>query len=167
MQRMIIFSLAMVLSLQLAGGAVQTEAPRGVTHLSEVQSLYLQHCGGCHGIQGISAPRDVPNLRDQVGNFLCTPAGRAYLVRLPNVARMPVSDQALADVMNFVVFDLGGLRDMRAVVAQYTADEVAHLRKRPLTDTGLADYRARIVKDLVKRCGAPASLRDYSIDKRN
>lgn len=135
-----------------------------VTHLSEVQSVYLQHCGGCHGIQGASAPREVPSLRGQVGSFLCTAEGRAYLVRLPNIALAPVSDQMLADVMNFVVFDIGAGSGAPADARRYTPTEVAQLRARPLTDTGLADYRARIVKGLIRRCGAPASLLAYTVE---
>lgn len=131
-----------------------------VTRINEVQSTYLQHCGGCHGIQGISVPRVVPNLRGQVGSFLCTPQGRAYLIRLPNVALSPISDRLLADVMNFVVFDLGQSSD----ATPFTAPEVATLRKQPLTDTGLASYRTRIVDELIERCGAPASLRAYSVE---
>jgi mono/diheme cytochrome c family protein len=152
-----IFVLAGIAPLAVASAGEQ----HAVTQLSEVQSLYLQHCGGCHGIQGDSAPREIPSLRGQVGSFLCTAEGRAYLIRLPNIALAPVSDQKLADVMNFVVFELGG----PAVQSpRYTAAEVAQLRARPLTDTGLADYRARIVKDLIRRCGAPVSLRTYSVE---
>jgi hypothetical protein len=155
-----IFVLAGLVPFAAASAGEQ----RGVTHLSEVQSIYLQHCGGCHGIQGDSAPREIPSLRGQVGNFLCTAEGRAYLIRLPNIALAPVSDQKLADMMNFVVFELGGASGPAAQAPRYTATEVAQLRARPLTDTGLADYRARIVKDLIRRCGAPASLRTYSVE---
>jgi hypothetical protein len=165
--RRAIFSLtlALVLPLRLADGAGSTPGRHEVTRLNEVQSIYLQHCGGCHGIQGISAPREVPSLKGQVGNFLCTAEGRAYLIRLPNVALAPVSDQMLADMMNFVVFDLGGPSSAAPNASPYTAAEVAQLRRRPLTDTGLADYRARIVKDMIGRCGAPASLNTYSVEK--
>lgn len=134
------------------------------TSLNDVQSTYLQFCGGCHGIQGTSAPREVPSLRGQVGSFLCTREGRAYLVRLPNVALAPVSDQMLADVMNFVVFEIGGPRSTARAVAPFTVAEVAQLRKQPLTDTGLAAYRTRIVADLIERCAAPASLRAYAVE---
>ena len=69
----------------------------------------------------------------------------------------------LADMMNFIVFDLGGPRSVAAQAPAYTAAEVAQLRKRPLTDTGLAEYRNRIVKTLIERCGAPTSLNTYSV----
>lgn len=156
-------ALAIVLPLQLADGAVGQERQQ-VTQLNEVQSIYLQHCGGCHGIQGVSAPREVPDLRGQVGSFLCTPDGRAYLIRLPSVALAPVSDRMLADMMNFVVFKIGGPASAAPNASPYTAAEVAQLRQQPLTNTGLAGYRARIVKDMIERCGAPASLNTYSVD---
>ena len=39
----------------------------------------------------------------------CTKDGRDYLIRLPNVAYSAIADnQELAEMMNFVVFGLGG-----------------------------------------------------------
>ncbi|HEX7938901.1 MAG TPA: hypothetical protein VF483_07885, partial [Gemmatimonadaceae bacterium] len=75
--------------------------------LNPVQSDYVEHCGGCHGIQGVSFPARVPQLRGKVGHFLCTPQSRAYLLRLPNVALSSLDDDRLAATMNFVVFQLG------------------------------------------------------------
>ena len=129
--------------------------------LSEVQVTYLERCGGCHGIQGHSAPRDVPRLKGQVGFFLCTPEARAYLVRLPSVASSPLTDDELAALMNFVVFDLGGEPANRAVSRPYTAQEVGTLRKQPLNEVSLATYREGVVTRLVEQCGAPSSLREY------
>ncbi len=77
--------------------------------LTVAQSDYVEHCSGCHGMQGNSAPADIPVLRGRVGYFLCTPAGRDYLIRLPNVAYSAIGDNdELADMMNFVAFGLGG-----------------------------------------------------------
>ena len=132
-----------------------------VTPLPQVQVAYLERCGGCHGIQGHSAPREVPRLQGQVGSFLCLPEGRAYLVRLPSVATSPLSDDELASLMNFVVFDLGAMPADRARFPPYTAAEVGVLRKRPLNEVALAGYRAAIVEQLIERCGAPSTLRDY------
>lgn len=156
--------MGMALSSNAAGDAAQAQERR-VTQLTEVQSTYLEHCGGCHGIHGVSAPREVPSLRGQVASFLCTADGRSYLVRLPNVALAPLSDQMLADVMNFVVFELGGSHGAVPKAPVYTAAEVAQLRKQPLTGTGLAAHRARIVEELIEHCGAPGSLRTYTIEK--
>ena len=61
-------------------------------------------------MQGNSAPAEIPVLRDRVGYFPCARReGRDHLIRLPNVAYSAISDnQELADMMNFVVFGLGG-----------------------------------------------------------
>jgi cytochrome c553 len=156
--RLTVLSLAVLFFTQ-HHRATAADAP---TQLTEVQSIYLERCGGCHGIQGRSAPQQVPSLRDQVQFFLCLPESRAYLVRLPSVASSPLSDDALADLMNFVVFDLGsGSRD-RNVYVPYTAEEVGKLRKQPLNSVSLARYREALVTRLIDRCGAPRSLLEYS-----
>jgi hypothetical protein len=129
--------------------------------LPEVQVTYLERCGGCHGIQGRSAPTEVPRLQGQVGSFLCLAEGRAYLVRLPSVARSPLPNDELAALMNFVVFDLGGVPADRTRFPPYTAAEVGELRKQPLNEVGLAGFRAAIVTRLIQRCGAPVTLRNY------
>lgn len=146
-----------------AAGTTGSRTPLEVTSLSAVQSTYLERCGGCHGIQGHSAPREVPTLRGQVGYFLCRPEARAYLIRLPSVATAPLSDQELADLMNFVVFDLGGASGLGSAYEKYTDAEVRALRVRPLKDVALANYRARLVEKLITECGAPESLRQYSV----
>lgn len=141
----------------VAVAAAQTPMPQG-------QSDFIEYCGGCHGLTGLSAPARVPQLTDRVGFFMCTPAGRDYLVRLPNVAHAPISGaDELAAVMNFVVFKLGG-RSVPTGAKPYTADEVERLRKSPIKPGAplLAERRA-IVDELMRRCGAPAALADYSI----
>lgn len=130
--------------------------------LNDTQVTYLERCGGCHGIQGHSAPGEVPSLRGQVRYFLCLPEARAYLIQLPSVARSPLSDSEVAELMNFVVFELGGTAGAHTADTRFTAAEVQALRKRPLNEVSLASYRATLVDRLIERCGAPASLRDYS-----
>jgi hypothetical protein len=77
------------------------------------------------------------------------------------VALAPVSDQALADLMNFVVFDLGGGQAAVPGASPFTAAEVNVLRRHPLRDVSLLVYRARLVEDVIQRCGAPVKLRAY------
>jgi hypothetical protein len=134
----------------------------GLTPFSQAQWTYLERCGGCHGIQGRSAPDLVPTLRGQVGYFLCMPEARAYLIRLPSVATAPISDRALADLMNFVVFDLGAPAGIAAGSQKYTEAEVAAERARPLKDAPLASYRAQLVERMIVQCNAPATLRQYA-----
>jgi mono/diheme cytochrome c family protein len=79
-----------------------------VKAFSPAQGDYLLNCGGCHGFHGVSNAKLVPGLKDLVGYYLRTPEGRAYLPRLPNVAFSTLSDQKLADMLNYVVFEIGG-----------------------------------------------------------
>jgi hypothetical protein len=125
-----------------------TESP---PQMSPAQSHYLKGCGGCHGIQGTSSKQDIPQLRGLVGQYLCTPAGRAYLVRLPNVAFADMDDALLADVMNFVVFRLGE-GSAPAYARAYSPREVADLRHRPLKNERLAQLRATVLADAIKQC---------------
>jgi len=133
----------------------------GMPALSRTQTLYETRCGGCHGIEGISSPRAVPSLQGQVGYFLCVPAGRAYLVRVPGVALSLIrEDGDLADVMNFVVFALGA-GSTPAGTPPYTAAEIARLRQAPLDAATLPADRSALVEQAIRDCGAPAALRDY------
>ena len=140
-----------------------------VSRLTAVQVAYLTSCGGCHGVEGVSAPKAVPTLRHLTGSFLCTREGRQFIVRLPDVALSDLSDRMLTRVMNWVVFDLGApaggwgaLKRPRGFVpAPYTVAEVARLRREPLTQTGLTPYREQVVARVEARCAAPAGLGAY------
>jgi hypothetical protein len=155
--------LACAALVAVAAGATpeRREGPAAVA-LPAAQVAYLTSCGGCHGIEGISAPGAVPTLSGLTGSFMCTQQGREFLIRLPDVALSTLSDRMLTAVMNFVVFDMGapvaGGRPARA----YTVAEVARLRREPLTDTGLTAYRNRVVADLAARCAVPAALHVYA-----
>ncbi len=127
---------------------------------------YLLACGGCHGLQGASNSRAVPQLKDLVGFYLSTAEGRRYLPRLPNVAFAPLSNDALAAVLNYVVFDFGGA-SVPAGAPPYEAAEVARWRAQPLNDVPLTQYRRRLVASLIKSAHAPARLGDYETVPRS
>ena len=130
--------------------------------LPAAQVAYLTSCGGCHGIEGKSAPGAVPTLRGLTGTFLCTRQGRDFIIRLPDVALTPLSDRKLTEVMNFVVFDLGAPVAGGGKVRPYTVAEVARLRRHPLTNTGLTAYRNSVVAGLATRCRVPPGLNVYA-----
>lgn len=153
----------------LAAAAVLAGAPapgdnaereRTAPTLSHAQTQFMLRCGGCHGIHGRSPPGQVPSLRGAAGYFLCTPEGREYAIRLPNVSRTPLSDGDLADVMNYVMFGLGE-GGAPAGAKPYSAEEVGALRKAPLTGLELTERRNKVVRKLVQSCGAPADLLSY------
>jgi hypothetical protein len=134
--------------------------------LTGPQSDYVEHCSGCHGMQGNSAPAEIPVLRDRVGYFLCTRQGRDYLIRLPNVAYSAITDnQELADMMNFVVFGLGGNSAPKGA-KPFTAPEVARLRRKALATQSLIAARADVVAKLGGGCAVPDSMKFFYDDQQ-
>ena len=88
---------------------------------------YMLHCMGCHLEDGTGLPPAVPALAERVGYYLEIPGGREYLVQVPGSANAPLSDAALAEVLNWIVERFGGA-SMPAEFSPYSADEVAKAR---------------------------------------
>lgn len=105
---------------------------------------YLLNCAGCHRIDATGSA-EVPALT-AIAPFLTTPAGRAYLVRVPGVAQAPLSDARVAALLNWALAELGGA----TAFTPYSAAEVAPLRADPLRDP-LSE------RERVKRGQAPFS----------
>ncbi len=105
---------------------------------------YMLHCQGCHMADGSGLEGTVPSLRDQVGLFLATPEGRAYLVQVPGASQALIDDAALARLTNWMVrqFDPENTKDFEP----YAAAEVGRLRRNPVTNPVAA--RRRIVAEL-------------------
>ncbi len=112
---------------------------------------YLESCGGCHGIEGVSSREHIPVLKDAVGKFLCTPAGRRYIVQLPNVAFADVDDATLAELMNYVIFQIGG-SSTPLYTKPFRTSEVGALRRRALKNRPLADLRTSILVSADPAC---------------
>lgn len=146
---------------------VRAQTPAGpkppVPALSHVQTEYEESCGGCHGIQGISAAKLVPPLKGRAGFFLCTAAGRRYMIQLPDVAFSGLADPDLAQVINFVVFDLGGENAPQGA-KHYTPAEVHRLRADTPLRTRLSARRRSIIAGIVKACSASAALLSAGTD---
>jgi len=152
---------AFALAAAVAGRAAPPETPARVALEDPglARSNYLENCAGCHGVNGSTAPAQLPELRGRVGWFMCTPEARAYLLRLPNVAQSRIRDDGdLADMMNFVVFVLGE-GSAPAGTRPFTAAEVRRERRFALTTAALTAERARHTEAVIRKCKAPASLR--------
>jgi len=138
--------------------AARAQAPEHLTP----RSAYLARCGGCHGIDGRAFAATVPDLKGKAGYFLCDPAGRDYIARLPNIVFSRLTDAELADLLNYVAFDLGGESAPKGA-RPYSAAEAARARREPLSIPDLETYRMKVVRTLISHCGAPASLTtDYA-----
>lgn len=108
---------------------------------------YSRNCQGCHGHAGYSVD-EIPVLKDRVGYFVHTPEGRAYLVRVPNVAQAHLSDERLARLLNWLLVTYSA-RQMPADFTPYSAEEVGRVR-RDKPDR-VVELRKQVVEGLVAR----------------
>lgn len=105
---------------------------------------YQMNCQGCHTPDG-SGAGSVPTMKDHVGVFLRSQAGREYLVRVPGSATSALDDERLAAVLNWIVEEFAG-DSLPTSFTPYSADEVGQLRQRPLNETD--KYRQGILHDI-------------------
>jgi mono/diheme cytochrome c family protein len=111
----------------LAIGVAATESR------ADPRADYLLHCGGCHLADGRGAPPEVPTLIATLGPIVSSQEGRDYIVRVPGATQTPLSDERLAEVMNWVLtgFNADTLTpDFRPL----TGSEVGAARRRVLVD---------------------------------
>ena len=105
---------------------------------------YQMFCQGCHTPDGTGG-KSVPKIKNTIGYFLQNQVAREYLVRVPGSANSPLNDQLLAEVLNWMIIELGG-ESVPKNMQYYTADEVAKLRQQPLFE--VVEYREMLVKKL-------------------
>jgi hypothetical protein len=103
---------------------------------------YMLNCMGCHVGDGSGAPGKVPSLRESLVPLASTAAGRRYLVEVPGASQSPLSDAALAQLLNWMVRNLSA-RPVPPHFADFTADEVASYRATRLVN--VSEVRARLL----------------------
>jgi mono/diheme cytochrome c family protein len=86
-----LFAVVVLLQVPLAG--------------ADPRSDYLMHCAGCHLADGSGLPPEVPSLAGPLGRIVSSPAGRDYVARVPGAAQAPLSDEALAAVLNWLLLE--------------------------------------------------------------
>ncbi len=110
---------------------------------------YMLNCRGCHGPNGNGSPvSDVPNMRGFIGNFLKVEGGREFLVQVPGSANTPLSDDALAELLNWMLSVMSG-PELPADFTPYGAGEVSALRKTPEAD--VIGRRAALIEAMRER----------------
>jgi len=105
---------------------------------------YQMLCQGCHTPDGAGF-KDVPKIKDFIGHFLTTPKGRDYLVRVPGSANSALNDEELAEVLNWMIVEMGGA-SVPDNMEMYTTKEVAELRQHSLFE--VVEYRKALVAEL-------------------
>ena len=101
------------------------------------------NCQGCHLPDGSGERGRVPSVRRTLVLFSGTPAGRDYVIRVPGVSESPLSNEDTAALLNWMVRHLSDVPVPKDFV-EYTAEEVARNRRRPLADP--VKTRARLLE---------------------
>jgi len=83
-----------------------------------------------------------------MAKFLTVPGGREFLVQVPGAAQAPLTDAETADVLNYML-RLFGPKQIAEKYPPFTEEEVAMLRKTPLTE--VKQKRATLVKLIEKQ----------------
>lgn len=128
--RAAVVALAVVVPAVVGAAPPRAVAP-GAAGQDDPAEHYLLHCSGCHGADGRGIPGVTPSLHD-LAPLAATPAGRAYLARVPGVAQAPLSDTSLAALLDWLLARFSGSSPGR--LPPFDPDEVGRLRARPLRD---------------------------------
>jgi mono/diheme cytochrome c family protein len=115
---------------------------------SLAQQHWVLNCMGCHTATGGGIAGKVPPLANSLGYFEHLPAGREYVMRVPGASNSALSDQELADVLNWLLTTKN--RDALPKDFQpYTAAEIGAHRRPAFSD--VATVRAGLIRDLHQR----------------
>lgn len=142
-------SLSSMLAVAAAAFAIAVPAHAdGVADATLARQHWMLNCMGCHTATGGGIPGKVPPLANSLGYFTHLPAGREYVMRVPGASNSALSDEELADVLNWVLTTMN--RDaLPRGFKPYTAAEVASHRRPAFSD--VATVRARLVRALHER----------------
>ncbi len=111
---------------------------------------WILNCMGCHKIDGSGHKnKSMPDLRNQVAQLLHAPGGREYLSRVPGITNTALSDQHLAELIDWVLISFDP-ENIPANHQPYQAEEVRKWRKQPLTTTADA-YRQELINYLSEK----------------
>ena len=105
--------------------------------LADPRGDFLLHCAGCHLADASGVPPYVPSLAGPLGRIAGSAEGRDYIARVPGAAQAPISDDALAAVLNWILFE-------------YNRDSLPTSFK-PLRGAEVANSRSRVLADPLKR----------------
>lgn len=126
-RRLLRVSLALAAMLAALAPALAAKSVR-----AKPRNDYMLQCQGCHMADGSGSPGSVPDLRGRLGLFLGVPGGREFLISVPGSAQSPLSDSALAEVLNWMIRQFGPAL-VAANFVPFGSEEIARHR-RPLAD---------------------------------
>jgi len=107
---------------------------------------YMLRCQGCHLADGTGHSKaGIPDFVGQVGAFATLPEGRQYLLHVPGVIGSSLSDQEIADVLNYIMETYSGA-SLPDGYRPFTVSEVVALRSAEIGD--VVKYRRLVVEEL-------------------
>jgi cytochrome c553 len=112
------------------------------------QQNWVLNCMGCHTQGAVGVAGKIPPLANSLGYFEHLPQGREYVIRVPGASNSALSDQELADVLNWLLVTLNSSalpKDFKP----YTAQEITAHRRPALTN--VARERSTLVRALRQR----------------
>jgi len=100
---------------------------------------YVLNCAGCHRLDGRGAEQaGVPDFRERVGVFTRLPQGREYLFRVPGAAQALLSDERLAQVLNWIIATYDSQEVRQPGYVPFSGEEVAVARAQRYDDVAKA-----------------------------
>jgi len=117
---------------------------------------YVLHCMGCHGKAAEGVPGKVPPLARNLVQFMRSPAGRSYVLRVPGASNSMLTDAQLAEVLNWIALRFGGSQGdaPAALPPVFTAPEVSSQRRMPMT--AVQATRREVIRELAATGAAPS-----------
>ena len=109
---------------------------------------FMMECQGCHSADGSGSISSIPTLKNSMAKFLTVPGGREFLVQVPGAAQAPLTNAETAEVLNYMLNTFGPVTIAKKY-PPYTEEEVARLRKTPLTE--VKQKRAALVKLIARQ----------------
>ncbi|WP_109480928.1 cytochrome c [Paraburkholderia sp. C35] len=120
----------------------------GAADATLAQQHWVLNCMGCHTATGGGIPGKVPPLANSLGYFEHLPAGREYVMRVPGASNSALTDQELADTLNWLLTTMN--RDaLPKDFKPYTAAEISAHRRPAFSD--VATVRAGLIRNLHER----------------
>jgi mono/diheme cytochrome c family protein len=154
---------AAVAALILTAPALCAAADPGPVRYPAGAAAFQANCAVCHGAKGAGQPSLAPPLTSYPARYASIAEGRRQLAmtvlngmfggidvehshfdfKMPDFAAL--DDGALAELLNFVVFDLAHAADATAPI---TADEIAAERAHPIDGSAVRAHRSALLTTL-------------------
>ena len=171
--------LKLVLSISLFSGASGVTAAPGEESIARGEEVYSQQCAACHQAGGEGIPGSFPPQKGLAANIFNASGGiggRDYLAHVLEYGltgpinvdgtayngNMPawggsLSDQQIADVLNYVLTAFGNRERISPDFQPYTAEEVSALSGKDLSGKDVHQLRQAVMATDEQSSGSAAS----------